>query len=48
MLSNRKPNPTVTELFTRGRKLNITQSNFAMSKNIRLNTTQYFIIKIPN
>ena len=40
-LSNKKPNPTVTELFIRGRKLSIslafiTHSYFAVSKNIRL------------
>ena len=37
MLSNKKPNPIVTELFIRSRKLNIsvvfiTQSYFAMPK----------------
>ena len=53
MLSNIKPNPVVTELFIRGRKLNIsldffTQSYFAMTKNITLNSTHYFIMKIPN
>ena len=41
------------ELFIRGRKLNIslvfiTQSYFAVPKIIRLNSTHYFIIKIPN
>ena len=39
MLSNKKLNPIVTELFIRGRKLNIylafiTQSDFAVPKNI--------------
>ena len=53
MLSNKKLNPIVTEWFIRGRKLNIslvfiTQSHFAVSKTIRLNSTHYFIIKIPN
>ena len=53
MLDNRKFNPVVTELFIRGRKLNIslvfiTQSYFAVPKNIRLNSTHYFIMKIPN
>ena len=43
----------VTELFIRGRKLNIflvfiTQSYFVAPKNIRLNSTHYFIMKIPN
>ena len=53
MLSNKKRNSLVTELFIRGRKLNIsivfiTQSNFSVPKNIRLNSTHYFIMKIPN
>ena len=53
MLINKKLNPIVTELFIRGRKLNIsflfiTQSYFVVTKNIRLNSTQYFIMKIPN
>ena len=53
MLSKKKTNPIVTELFIRGRKLNIslafiTQSYFAVPKNIRLNYTHYFIMKIPN
>ena len=42
MLSNKNLNSLVTELFIRGRKLNIslfsiTQSYFAVSKNIRIN-----------
>ena len=46
-------NPIVTELFIRGRKLNIflvfvTQSYFAVPKNITLNPTHYFSKKIPN
>ena len=53
MLSNNKLNPIVTELSIRGRKLNIsfvsiTQSYFAVPKNIRLNSTHCFITKIPN
>ena len=53
MLSNKKLNPIVTELFVRGRKLNIslvfiTQSYFSVPKNIRLNSTHYFIMKIPS
>ena len=53
MLSNKKLNLIVTELFIIGRKINIflvfiTQSYFALSKNIRLNYTHYFIMKIPN
>ena len=53
MLSNKKINPIVTELFIKDKKLNIslgfiTQSYFAASKNIRLNSTHCFIMKIPN
>ena len=53
MLSNKKLNPIVTELFIRGRKLNtslvfITQSYFTVPKDIRLNSTHNFILKIPN
>ena len=53
MLSNKKPNPIVTKLFIRGRKLKIslafvTQAYFAVPKNIILNSTHYFIMKIPN
>ena len=51
MLSNKKFNLIVTKLFTRGRNLNIslafiTQCFFTVPKNIRLNSTQYFIMKI--
>ena len=53
MLNNKKLNPIAAELFIRGRKLNVslfflTQSYFAVPKNIRLNSTQYFVMKIPN
>ena len=53
MPSNKKLNIIVTELLIRGRKLNIslvfiTQSYFAVPKNIRLNSAHYFIMKIPN
>ena len=53
MLSNIKLNPIITELFIRGRKLNlslvfITQSYFSVPKDIRLNSAHYFIMKIPN
>ena len=51
MLSNKILHPIETELLIRGRKLNIslvfiTQSYFAMPKNIRINFTHYFIMKI--
>ena len=53
MVSNKKLNPIVTELFIRGGKLNISlafiaQSYFAVPKIIRLNSTHYFVMKIPN
>ena len=53
MINNKKLNPVVTELFIRGRKLNIsivfiTQSYFKVPKDVRLNSTHFFIIKITN
>ena len=53
MISNKKLNPVVAELFIRGRKLNfsivfITQSYFKVPKEVRLNTTHLFVVKIPN
>ena len=53
MINNKKLNPVVTELFIRGRKLNIsivfiTQSYFKVPKDVRLNSTNFFITRIPN
>ena len=53
MINNKKLNPVVTELLIRGRKLNIsfvfiTQSYFKVPKDVRLNSTHFFIMKIPN
>ena len=53
ILSNKKLRLIVTELLIRGRKLNIslvfiTQSYFFVPKNIRLNSTHYFVMKISN
>ena len=53
MISNNNLNPIVTELFIRGRKLNIsiafiTQSYFKVPKDVRLNSTHFFIMKTPN
>ena len=53
MIQNKKLNSIVTELFIRGRKLNIslvfiTQSYFKVPKDVRLNTSHFFIAKIPN
>ena len=52
MINNKKLNSIVTELFIRGRKLNfslvfIMQSYFKVPKDVRLNTTHFFIMKIP-
>ena len=51
MIHNKKLNSIVTELFIRGRKLNIslvfiTQSYLKAPKDVRLNTTHFFITKI--
>ena len=53
MINNKKLNSTVTELFIKRRKLNIslvfiTQSYFKVPKDVRLNTTHFFIANIPN
>ena len=53
MIHNKKLNSIVTELFIRGRKLNIslvfiTQSYFDVPKDVQLNTSHFFIAKIPN
>ena len=53
MINNNKLNPVVTELFIRRRKLNIsvvfiTQSYFKVPKDVKLNSTHFFIMKIPN
>ena len=53
IINNKKLNSIVTELFIGGRKLNIslvfmTQSYFKVSKDVRLNSTYFFIMKIPN
>ena len=52
ILSNKKIIP-VTELFIRGRKINIslvfiTQSYFDVPKNIRIHSTHYIAMKIPS
>ena len=49
----KKINPVVSELLTTGRKLNIsfifiTPSYFRVPKDVRLNSTHFFIMKIPN
>ena len=53
LINNKKLNSIVTELFIRGRKLNIslaftTQLYIKVQKDVRLNSTHFFILKIPN
>ena len=50
MIADKKLDSTVTELFIRGRKLNIslvfiTQSYFKVPKDVRLNTTHFLLQK---
>ena len=52
-INNKKLDSIVTELFIRGRKLNISivfimQSYFKVPKVVRLNSTHFFIMKMPN
>ena len=53
MINKKKLNPVVTGLFIRGGKLNISiafimQSYFKVSKDVKQNSTNFFILKIPN
>ena len=53
MINNKKLNSVVTELFIRGRKLNIsivfiTQSYFKAPKEVKIYITHFFIMKISN
>ena len=53
IMANKKFQAIIKELFIRCRKLNIslvfiTQSYFSVPKDVRLNTTHYFIMKINN
>ena len=53
IINNKKLNSIVIELFISGRKLNIsvafiTQSYFRVPKDVRLNSTHFFVMKIPN
>ena len=53
MFNNKKPNPIVTELIIKGRKLNIsfcfiTQSYFAAPKNIILNSMHILLFYYEN
>ena len=53
MINNKKLNSIITELFISGIKLKIylvfiTQSHFKVLKDVRLNSTHFFVMKIPN
>ena len=53
MINNKKLASIVTEIYIRGRKINISslfisQSYFKVPEDVRLNTTHFFIMKIPN
>ena len=53
IMTNKKFQVIIKELFIRCRKMNIflvfiTQSYFSVPKDIRLNSTHYFIVKINN
>ena len=53
MINHKNLNSKVTELFIRDRKLYIsiffiTQSDFQVPKDVRLSSTHFFIMKIPN
>ena len=53
MIHDKNADSIVTELFIRERRLNIslvfiTQSYFKDPKDVTLNTTHFFISKIPN
>ena len=53
VINNKKLNSIVTELFIRGRKSNIslafiTQSYFKVPKDVGINSTHFFVMKIPN
>ena len=53
MINNKNPNSIVTDLFIRRRKLNISlvfimKSYFKVLKDVRVNTTHFFVTKIPN
>ena len=53
MTNNKKLNSVISELFIRGKKINIsmvfiTQSSFKVLKDVILNLAHIFIIKISN
>ena len=53
MINSKRLNSIITELFIKGRKLNIslvfmTQSYVKVPKDVRLNSTHFFIMSITN
>ena len=53
IINNKRLNPIVTALFIRGKKPNIliafvAQSYFKVSKDVRLHSTHFFIVKVRN
>ena len=53
IISNKKLNSVVTQPFIRGKKINIsivfiTQLYFKVPEDVRINSTYFFIMKIPN
>ena len=53
MIRNKKRNQIVNELFIKGRKLKvstafITECYLAVLKDVRLNSTQFYMMKIPD
>ena len=53
VINNKNLNSVVTELFIRSRKLNIylffiTRSYFEVPKDVRLNSTHFFIMEVSN
>ena len=53
IMTNKKSQATIKELFIRCRKINIslvfiTQSYFSVPKDVRLNSMHYIIMKINN
>ena len=53
MISNKKLNPVITELFNRSIKLNISmvfimQAQFKVTEDVKLISTHYIIMKTPN
>ena len=53
MISNKRLSPVLSELFLRGRKLNIStvfiiQSYFQEPKDVRLSSIHFIIMKISN